>query len=444
MESQKTIDGTPFNNLKTIKNNRKKNQNPMISTNSENSQYLQNSPNPSLEISTSFEKRKNSSPSTSPSNELTNPKKVGKNLENSSMTNYLTANSGQKKSTPADSSPKPNNPLFSGHRLKEGISLLVIHKFEGISKTYPKFVPLILDNVLGQSKMPSVASRLKTELVLFWELDDLVFTMAKSETFVSFGFRQSDFPTILPSGSKVSPARYPTLMDNGVRGLEWLKLAIDNLPRPSPTPSSPLDRLISDLAGPPSSQDLSNCLDPESSQDSDSFSAPESDNSLDHPPFPSSNLFGQESENPDPPEGSIDSHPLNSLPPNPPSFLTPPVLDPSSLELTQLETNLTPPSLGLPDLGMTQLPSPLSLDSSLTLNSPLVISLTTASPPPLNNSSLTPSPLPCPSTTDENSPASLNPPDSITQINTPPIQVPQVTLLPFLPPSPAPVSCSSP
>jgi hypothetical protein len=219
---------------------------------------------------------------------------------------------------------KPNPQSFFGHRSKDGISLLVIHKFEGIPKTYPKFVALILDNVLGQAKISSISIKLKTDLVLFWELDDLVFAMAKSETYLSFGFRQSDFPTILPTGSKGSSIKYPTPMSENLRGLEWLKLARDNVVRHSPQSKtiSPLDSIITELTGPiPLSQESPVVKETVTTQDSDIESSLDDESPPDPPEYvyPATNLFGYESDNVDPPMGFPDTHPLNSIPPNPPS-----------------------------------------------------------------------------------------------------------------------------
>lgn len=83
--------------------------------------------------------------------------------------------------------------------------------------------------------MPSLLLQITDQFFAFWELDNYVLTVGKSESFSRLGFRQSDCPTVLPSGSK-SPnsSKFPSLMQDVSKGLEWLKFALDLVIRNSP------------------------------------------------------------------------------------------------------------------------------------------------------------------------------------------------------------------
>ena len=104
-------------------------------------------------------------------------------------------------------------------------------------------------------------------------------TVGKSESFSRLGFRQSDCPTVLPSGSKTpNNSKFPSLMQDVSKGLEWLKFALDQVIRNSPQSSrqsTEIDNLISSQLTTEQTSPSSQVSDsPTSSQDSSSSFTP--------------------------------------------------------------------------------------------------------------------------------------------------------------------------
>jgi hypothetical protein len=193
-------------------------------------------------------KRQNSSPTFSPNHEIS-PRKVNNN-DNRNIENLNSINFSQKKPNPGfpsqstSSEPfKVVSTKFQGHSSKNGLTLLVIHKFGGIPDSFPRAISNLMDTVLAQGSLQSISRRLEAELFLFWDLEPYLFVVGKPDNFVRLGFNEMDCPTILPNvnGGSKNILKYPTLLMDRSSGLEWLMLARDlaavkapSIKRPSP------------------------------------------------------------------------------------------------------------------------------------------------------------------------------------------------------------------
>ncbi len=166
------------------------------------------------------------------------------------------------------------NSSFQGHYHRLGLSCLVIHKFQGIPIQFPKSVSALLDALVAQGLMPSLSRIISEHHFVFWELEPFVFAVGKGESFTKLGFRQSDCPTVLPTGSKNSNSlKFPMLLSDSSKGLEWLRLALDMAMRNSPQSNrqlSTVDSLIaSSLSLDQRTVSSQESEDPHSSQDSE-------------------------------------------------------------------------------------------------------------------------------------------------------------------------------
>ena len=134
------------------------------------------------------QKRKGNSPAT---NEMMVP---NKNLKGSSPLSPFLAQIDNKSPSSNSGSVRSENlraaPIFQGHHHRAGLSCLVIHRFQGIPTQFPKSISTILDILISQGLMPSLLRQITDQFFAFWELDNYVLTVGKSESFSRLGFRQ--------------------------------------------------------------------------------------------------------------------------------------------------------------------------------------------------------------------------------------------------------------
>jgi hypothetical protein len=253
-------------------------------------------------------------------------------------------------------------PTFQGHHHRAGLSCLVIHRFQGIPSLFPKSISTILDILISQGLMPSLLKQITDQFFAYWELDNYVLIVGKSESFSRLGFRQSDCPTVLPSGSKSSnSSKFPSLMQDTSKGLEWLKFALDLIIRNSPhsnRQSTEMDNLI--LSQPtieqtiPSSQGSDS---PSSSQDSSSSFTPsldmtDSDDGI--AGSTSKTLFDMEEIDDNPPISPSSDHgtnpPLGQLSPCSHSFSAPNDLESTSSHIVGSSPQQSDSSLSTPPI----------------------------------------------------------------------------------------------
>ncbi len=72
-------------------------------------------------------------------------------------------------------------PTLQGHHHRAGLSCLVTHKFQGIPSQFPKAISTILDILISQGLMLTLLRQVTDQFFAFWELDNYVLTVGKSE-----------------------------------------------------------------------------------------------------------------------------------------------------------------------------------------------------------------------------------------------------------------------